>query len=510
MAPKTDANGVLKELQALGSEQRQALFACGGSVAVAKPVRILFAGACKREEEAQADAPRPSVDVIEFPTQPEDRDGAMARMVAACDPATFGKGMETVLDTDYRSAFMMAADRWVTNFELSEYPILDEIRSMLAPDAAAVLAHPYKLDVYEKGGFFKSHMDTPRTGNVFGILVVCLPSPFDGGDFEIEHNGQTHAFAWEGEFKVNPESEGGSNDSETVASPHGSSPSGGEDGGEDDSDAAGKRNQSDGDGGRDDSPRPTKRSKPTPAAQPPQVAARWCAYYSDCSHQVLEVTSGYRVTLTYLLENVAQMPTGDMRALESNPFFNKLYELLMGSEITKGDRIGFALEHVYVVDANGTLPILKGFDRFLKYALEALQLTYSFEVVFLAEDLAESDDEDEFDEDESKDESEDDEKKEAGKKLDGDEKKDANKKLAGDAAFIGQWKTVGGAVSTGYYGDSVEEIARGMIGATGPERVIWIVPPKTKCYKVHSAMGHRDGQVSQREYFATAAFLVTI
>lgn len=31
------------------------------------------------------------------------------------------------------------------------------------------------------------------------------------------------------------------------------------------------------------------------------ASIRWAAFYSDCEHEVLEVTSGHRVTLTYNL-----------------------------------------------------------------------------------------------------------------------------------------------------------------------------------------------------------------
>lgn len=33
----------------------------------------------------------------------------------------------------------------------------------------------------------------------------------------------------------------------------------------------------------------------------PIADIRWAAFYSDCEHEVLEVTSGYRITLTYNL-----------------------------------------------------------------------------------------------------------------------------------------------------------------------------------------------------------------
>jgi hypothetical protein len=32
-----------------------------------------------------------------------------------------------------------------------------------------------------------------------------------------------------------------------------------------------------------------------------ESAIQWAAFYSDCEHEVLEVTQGYRITLTYNL-----------------------------------------------------------------------------------------------------------------------------------------------------------------------------------------------------------------
>jgi hypothetical protein len=49
------------------------------------------------------------------------------------------------------------------------------------PEAIAVRAELYKLNLMTEGGFFKSHKDTPRGGDsCFGTLVVALPVPFTG------------------------------------------------------------------------------------------------------------------------------------------------------------------------------------------------------------------------------------------------------------------------------------------------------------------------------------------
>ena len=42
----------------------------------------------------------------------------------------------------------------------------------------SIRAELYKLNVYSTGGHFKAHVDTPRSKEMFGSLVVFLPSVF--------------------------------------------------------------------------------------------------------------------------------------------------------------------------------------------------------------------------------------------------------------------------------------------------------------------------------------------
>ena len=48
---------------------------------------------------------------------------------------------------------------------------------------------------------------------------------------------------------------------------------------------------------------------------------QWAAFYSDCEHEVLPVTSGYRVTLTY---NLYLTQTDPIKSIQSSSF--PLYE----------------------------------------------------------------------------------------------------------------------------------------------------------------------------------------
>ena len=52
----------------------------------------------------------------------------------------------------------------------------------LVSDVLNIQAELYKMNIYTApNGCFKAHVDTPRSGNMFGSLVVCLPSQFTGG-----------------------------------------------------------------------------------------------------------------------------------------------------------------------------------------------------------------------------------------------------------------------------------------------------------------------------------------
>lgn len=89
------------------------------------------------------------------------------------------------------------------------------------------------LQVYSgPSGLFRKHVDTPRSDNQIGSLVVCLPSPFKGGNLQIHHHGQEVQFDW----------------SEQSAS-----------------------------------------------------TIQWAAFYSDCEHEIMKITEGHRITLTYNL-----------------------------------------------------------------------------------------------------------------------------------------------------------------------------------------------------------------
>ena len=57
-------------------------------------------------------------------------------------------------------------------------------------------AELYKLNIYARGGFFKAHVDTPRSEKMFGSLVVCLPTQFTGGELIVRHHKEEIKYDW--------------------------------------------------------------------------------------------------------------------------------------------------------------------------------------------------------------------------------------------------------------------------------------------------------------------------
>ncbi|KAG5642980.1 hypothetical protein DXG03_001796 [Asterophora parasitica] len=63
-----------------------------------------------------------------------------------------------------------------------------------ADDGKVIRVELYKLNVYGKGSFFKSHKDTPRGEAMFGSLVVVFPTAHEGGALVLQHDNKEWTF----------------------------------------------------------------------------------------------------------------------------------------------------------------------------------------------------------------------------------------------------------------------------------------------------------------------------
>ncbi|WEW55731.1 oxidoreductase [Emydomyces testavorans] len=207
---------LLKQLgSAVDGQQAIATFTCGGSIEVTRePELRKELGAPLRDSQAITIAWWPESGGnprrIQLPAADGESSNGLSsleQLVRDCSPAKFGCGDQDVLDLSYRDAGKLDAENFCCSFHPADFGILDTIEQMLLPSISTmqqnelefrrVRAELYKLNVYSgPSGKFRKHVDTPRSPNHFGSLVVCLPSPHEGGALAVRHSGRDVVYDW--------------------------------------------------------------------------------------------------------------------------------------------------------------------------------------------------------------------------------------------------------------------------------------------------------------------------
>ncbi|KAB5526400.1 hypothetical protein GE09DRAFT_1229243 [Coniochaeta sp. 2T2.1] len=219
----------------LEKERGLAMFACGGGIPIKYPDTVEYTGGDRPTDEKPAqDDKKPSEKdksaPVEFPTAecvsppvtlrwdaPDGNipsgntklnfplDGVTAQnlphLLSAAAPASFGRGGENVLDETYRKALKLDTSKFSSTLNPYELGIIDTIAQLLLPSTIdsrayrSVRAELYKLNIYSSpSGKFLPHVDTPRSPNQFGSLVVCLPLAHEGGQLIVRHKGRDFTF----------------------------------------------------------------------------------------------------------------------------------------------------------------------------------------------------------------------------------------------------------------------------------------------------------------------------
>ena len=120
---------------------------------------------------------------VAFPVTP-----AKARkLIGLGQPARFGRGEETLTDTDVRDTWEIP--KHLVRAEWNDAMltvILDTVKEELGlPNAAGLTADLHSLLVYEPNQFFLAHQDSEKDDSMIGTLVVTLPSSFAGGELMV-------------------------------------------------------------------------------------------------------------------------------------------------------------------------------------------------------------------------------------------------------------------------------------------------------------------------------------
>jgi hypothetical protein len=166
-------------------------------------------------------------------------DPQASELIKMCEQAPFGRNLETVLDTKVRDSFQLEPKHLKIN-----NPKWNLNLNGLVKRVAQKLACPfnisailYKMLVYKEGGHFDKHRDTEKETGMFGTLVIQLPSRHTGGQLIVYEN--------EGEGKM--ECDFGQKEGKN------------------------------------------------------EFDVYFAAHFADCEHELLPVTSGYRLVLVYSL-----------------------------------------------------------------------------------------------------------------------------------------------------------------------------------------------------------------
>ncbi|KAJ7368822.1 hypothetical protein DFH08DRAFT_832358 [Mycena albidolilacea] len=268
---------------------------------------------------------------------------ALKELESACEKATFGVDQTDVLDETYRKAGKMDLNKFASRLDVVSSGLLDAITPDLLVGQSVdsdkdLKAEIYKLNVYGPGSFFKAHRDTPRGEDMIGSLVVIFPTDHTGGELTLDHDGQKWTF-----------------------------------------DAA---------------------AKLTEFNSTPSLA--YIAFYSDVTHAMEPVLTGYRVTLTYnlfLSERVNKVVVGHRIVPAAEREFEDALRALLARPnfLPKGGLLAYGLSHQYPIPtsvAKGSsrlghvLQLLKGSDARIRTVSERVGLTTNVKMLY---DSAEKD-----------------------------------------------------------------------------------------------------------------------
>jgi hypothetical protein len=264
----------------------------------------------------------------------------LEQLTQACEPASFGRKQDQVLDETYRKAVKMDSGCFASILDPFHTDLIKIVRGYLLEGPKSkrdIKVELYKLNIYGKylifvrphllpffcpgkGSFFKPHVDTPRSKKMFGSLVVVFPTPHEGGALFLRHHGHEWIF----------------DSGQALA-----------------------------------------------AADRPTIG--YVAFFSDIEHEVAPVTSGNRITLTYNLyfddgdgpvfENDAASEHFIPPQLPRQGFSEAFKALLENPEfMADGGTLAFGLRHVYPIDKSlsHVCDVLKGSDAVVYQGMRTL------------------------------------------------------------------------------------------------------------------------------------------
>ncbi|KXS97959.1 hypothetical protein AC578_3119 [Pseudocercospora eumusae] len=328
--------------EALEGESRSAIFTCSGQVPILTSPRTTETGNLTPKTEAEVQAQRVMTRpvtirwgsdglgrLLRLPVETSADHDALGSLIAACAPATFGRAGEDVLDETYRKAGALPTTEFLTDFCPYEMGIIDAVVQLLLPSITET-SSPGNRHMLKRGlraELYKLNVYSGPSG-LFKAHVDTPRSETHLGSLvvclPVAFEGGELAVRHQGHAILHDWSSGSAN------------------------------------------------------------SIQWAAFYSDCEHEVLEVTHGHRITLTYNLSLASG--TGLLGGTPLNleprrlPLFQQLQNMLQDQDfVPAGGYIGIHLTHSYPHTHKKFYKLvpkmLKGVDMALYESLIAAKLS---------------------------------------------------------------------------------------------------------------------------------------
>jgi hypothetical protein len=128
------------------------------------------------------------------------------KIIQVANKAPFGMGSSTIIDENIRKTWEIDSNKFnITNPAWEELldKITEKIKADLGLEKYQIEANRYKLLLYEEGDFFLPHKDTEKEKDMFGSLIIGLPSKHKGGELIIEFGNEKEIANFENDFCVN-------------------------------------------------------------------------------------------------------------------------------------------------------------------------------------------------------------------------------------------------------------------------------------------------------------------
>ncbi|KAF1988018.1 hypothetical protein K402DRAFT_462390 [Aulographum hederae CBS 113979] len=335
-------NEIIHQLRLCILEQKAiATFACGGNIPIAgSSDSSEFGDATSRSSATVSSRDKVSTEPVAIrwdspnPGKPIGKaifplstgDAGLLQLVSACTPATFGRGNEDILDETYRKAGKLDTTAFSTNFCPYACGIIDSVAQFLLPSIGiAPLWRGLRAEIY------KLNVYSSPAGR-FKPHMDTPRSEKQIGSLVVclpcIHKG--------GALQVRHK---GANQTFDWSSDKSEAPD-----------------------------------------------IKWAAFYSDCEHEVEEVVSGHRITLTYNLfvERGPGLQAGHSGALDAKqlPLYQIISQMLHQQDfMPKGGRLGIACSHKYAHTHQQSIEVLpsalKGVDMAVFEAFQAHELDVS-------------------------------------------------------------------------------------------------------------------------------------